>query len=126
MLTYDQTNKRITNWATKTKAQLIAEMQGLGIKHRKGSPSPKPAIQSIRQAIRKSGGLINRVGYKIPRHLVFVHKGVGRDTPIEKAGTTNRKAKPWFNPVIDKNMDELADIVAEEMGAAIVNNILIK
>jgi hypothetical protein len=126
MSTWDQANRKITQWATKTKAALISEMTALNIQHRSNSPSPRPAKQSVRQSTRKRGGLINRVGYNIPRHLVYVHKGVGRGTPIEKVGQTNRKAKEWFNPVIDKNIDELADVVAEEIGAAIVNNLLIK
>lgn len=58
--------------------------------------------------------------------MVYVHKGVGRGTPIEKVGQTNRKAKEWFNPVIDRRIDELADVVAEELGAALINNLLIK
>jgi hypothetical protein len=58
--------------------------------------------------------------------MVYVHKGVGRGTPIEKVGQTKRKAKEWYNPVIDRRIDELGDIVAEELGAAIVNNLFIK
>ncbi len=58
--------------------------------------------------------------------MVYVHKGVGRGTPIEKVGTTSRKPKELFNPVIDRRIDELADIVAEELGAALINNLLIK
>jgi hypothetical protein len=126
MSTFDQANKRITNWANKVKQELVQEMGQLNIQHRKNSPSPKPAKQSVKQSTRKSGGLINRVGYNIPRHMVYVHKGVGRGTPIEKAGQTSRKAKQWYNPVIDRRIDELGDIVAEELGAAIVNNLFIK
>jgi hypothetical protein len=58
--------------------------------------------------------------------MIYVHKGVGRGTPIEKVGQTTRKPKPWFNPVVEKRIDELADIVAEEIGDSFLNNLLIK
>jgi hypothetical protein len=123
---FEQANKKITAWAKSRKADLQQEMSSLGITHRKGSPSPRPAQQSIKDSTRKKDGLINRIGYNIPRHMVYVHKGVGRGTPIEKAGTTKRKAKPWFNPVIDRHINSLADTVAEELGSALINNLFIK
>lgn len=126
MATFDQVNKDIKKWAGRTRQELVNEISTQGITHRENSPSPKPAKQSIRQSTRQSQGIINRVGYNIPRHMVYVHKGVGRGTPIEKVGQTNRKPKPWFNPVIDRRIDELADIVAEGLGSAIINNLLIK
>jgi hypothetical protein len=126
MSTFDNVNTEIKKWAGSTKDKLVGEMNSLGIKHGKNSPSPRPAQQSIKQSTRQRAGLINRVGFNIPRHMVYVHKGVGRGTPIEKAGQTSRKAKPWYNPVIDKNIDALADVVAEELGSSIINNLLIK
>ncbi len=123
---FEPANQKIKQWAKARKADLQQEMGALGITHRANSPSPRPAKQSIRDSTRKKDGLINRIGYNIPRHMVYVHKGVGRGTPIEKAGTTRRKAKPWFNPVIDRHIGSLADTVAEELGSALINNLLIK
>lgn len=120
-------NKRIVQWSTRTRNQLLQEILRQGIKHTIKSPSPTAAINSLKQSTRKDNfGIINRVGYNMPRHMIYVHKGVGRGTPIEKAGQTNRKAKPWFNPVINRRIDELADIVAEELGSDIINNLAIK
>jgi hypothetical protein len=58
--------------------------------------------------------------------MIYVHKGVGRGTTIDQVGSTNRVAKPWFNPVIERKIDELADIVAEEIGSEIINKLLIR
>jgi hypothetical protein len=58
--------------------------------------------------------------------MVFVHKGVGRGTKISQVGSTKRKAKPWLNPIIDRNLDRLADIVADHHGTLIVNALMIR
>jgi hypothetical protein len=68
-------------------------------------------------------GIPTKVSFKFPQHMVFVHKGVGKGTPIAKAGTGTRKAKEWFEPPIERNIDKLGDIVAEELGESIVNNL---
>jgi hypothetical protein len=120
-------NRRITTWATRTRTELVREIYGLGIRHTTASPSPKAAINSITQRTRKDRfNLINRIGYIIPRHMIYVHKGVGRGTPIEKVGQTRRRPKAWFNPVVERRIDELADIVAEELGTDFINNLMIK
>jgi hypothetical protein len=120
-------NRRITRWATATKQALQQEIVLKGIKHRASSPSPTAAINSIQQKTRSDRfGLINRVGYVIPRHMVYVHKGVGRGTTIDQVGQTTRRPKEWFNPVVARRINELADIVAEELGDAFINNLLIK
>ncbi len=123
---YNPANQKIDQWATSVLGELKQEIDIQGIRHEKRSSSPKAAKASLTKTTKKTSGMIERISYRIPRHMIFVHKGVGRGTPIEKAGTTKRKAKPWFNPVIERNIDQLADIVAEELGSALVNNLLIK
>lgn len=125
-INHDIANARIDNWGTDRLQDLKNEIDALGIKHASYSSSPRAARAALTKTNRKADGLINRISYRIPRHMIFVHKGVGRGTPIDKVGTTSRKAKPWFNPVIEKHIDELADIAAEELGSSIVNNLLIK
>ncbi len=58
--------------------------------------------------------MINRIRYRFKRSGVFVHKGVGRGTKASQVGTTSRKAKEWFNPIIQKMADELVDELADE------------
>jgi hypothetical protein len=123
---FDIANAKIKLWGDQTLGKLKSEIGNLKIEHRANSTSPKAAANSTVVRTPKSGGLVSRVSYIFPRHMIYVHKGVGRGTKISEVGNTRRKAKPWFNPVIDQNIEELADIVASEMGAAIINNLLIK
>lgn len=122
----DKANSRIQTWAIEVESKIKARIVDLGIRHSANSPSARAAVNSLKTSFRKASGLINRISYAIPRHMIFVHKGVGKGTPIEKVGQTNRIAKPWFNPVIDDTIEDLADIVAEETGDAIINNLFIK
>lgn len=68
-------------------------------------------------------GLPTKMSFRFARHLVFVHKGVCKGMPIRRAGSGKRKAKEWFEPYIEKNIDELADIVAAGLGEHIVNSL---
>lgn len=123
---YTSANERIQGWGSETKDELIIEMGDLGIRHRANSQSKRAATQSLKDSYRRRNGLTSRVSYSIPKHMIYVHKGVGRGTPIEKVGQNGRRAKPWFNPVIVRRINALADLVAEEVGTAIMNNLLIK
>lgn len=58
----------------------------------------------------------------MPRSAVFLHKGVSRGHDKNNP----RKAKEWFQPVVDKNIDSLADIVSNGQGDLVVNALKIK
>ena len=95
-------------------------------------------------------GQIDGIGYSFERHGVFVHKGVGRgyimvgDTVVRGrkpsnelkklakregrevpniilSGPIRRHPVDWFNTIIDKNVPELADKVAQMNADATVN-----
>ena len=95
-------------------------------------------------------GLVDGVGFLFERHGVFVHKGVGRGYVMSggmvvrgykpgkevaayaKAqnravgntlliGPVRRKPEEWFNPILDQNVPELADKVAQLNANAAVN-----
>ena len=108
------------------KGKLVQRMDDLGIRHASYSTSKVAAQRALTVRTPKRNGIIGRISYSIPRHMIFVHKGVGRGTKISQVGNTNRKPKPWFNPVVDANIDKLADTVAEELGTEIINKMLIK
>jgi hypothetical protein len=125
-LNFEKANERIQEWTIQTRTELKEQIRSEGILHRNNSRSPVAAVNALKTSLKRTDGLTSRISFKFPKHMIYVHKGVGKDTPIEKAGTTNRKAKPWFNPVIDERIDQLADIVVEEIGSAIINNLKIK
>jgi len=74
------------------------------------------------------------VGFSIARHGVYLHQGAGKGyagltgskwtdkygtlkttaaLSLGKMGTGSRTAEPWFNDIIRRHEDELADILAE-------------
>ena len=146
---FDKQNTRVITWADKTVTGLRGQGNALGITHRSNSPSPGPSLNKIRNKVTYRGGIIEIVSFKFPRSLVWPHKGAGKGMggsqgsvwydslgikhstdpdSLGKMGSGNRTPKPWFNDVMEQptGVDELATIVAEESGDAIVNNILLK
>ena len=120
----DAYNKDISEWTKETHADALEELDKLGVVHSPKSKSPVPLRQAFKTSIRKNAGVANRISFKVPRHAIFLHKGVGRGA---KAGqTSNRKAKPFLNPPIEKNLGKLADTVADHQGNMIVNALMIK
>lgn len=136
-------------WADKTEAGLKGRSAALGITHRSNSPSSGSSVGKIKGRTKQRGGIIDRVSFKFPRSLVWTHKGAGKGRggvkgsvwydalgirhstspgSFGKMGTGGRRAKPWLNDTLEAatGVDELASIVAEESGDAIVNNLLIK
>lgn len=97
-------------------------MDALGIKHYKYSKNKVPLRRALKDKLKKRFDLVNKISYSMPRSAVFLHKGVSRGH-----GKSNpREAKEWFNPVVDKNLDTLADIVADGQGDLVINSINIK
>ena len=106
---------------------------------------------NIGYKLHKNYGLVEGVGIKFERHGVFVHKGVGRGyivmngtvirgyrnsdaakktgkdqnrRIVEKTATSgdiNRKPVDWFNPVLEPNVEKLADELAELTANAVLN-----
>lgn len=147
-INFDQFNQEVRYWGVQTAARLQASARALGIQHSDASPSPSSSIQKIKDNYGVKGGVVNRVGFKFPRSLIYVHKGAGKgkgglkgSTWVNKAGekkTTapgslgkmgsgNRQSKPWFNNVIngDQGVQELATIAAIQLGDAITNKMFI-
>lgn len=122
----DAYNQEVSNWTKDTRQQAINELDALGVVHRPESRSPIPLRKALRTVVRKNVGVASRISFKIPRHAVFLHKGVGRGTKASQVGNTSRKAKPFLNPPIEKNLDKLAAIVADHQGTMVVNALMIK
>ena len=115
-------NLEIKGWAKDTTGDLKREFKRLNIVHREDSPSKEAAVDLLLNKFGQRAGMVNKVSFKFPRHMVFVHKGVGKGRPISKPGT----AKEWFNPKMDQDIEKLADIVADNQADIVVGNLLIK
>ncbi len=116
----------VKHWANKTKSDAISKMDELGIQASSKSKSRVPLRRAIKASVRKKDGMPDRISFKLPRYAIMRHKGVGRGTKITDVGTTPRTPAPFLNPVIEQNIDELADIVAERQGNLIVNALTIR
>lgn len=127
MSSLNQLNTQVRIWTDKTTQDLKDEFDNLDIKHEDRSPNPSASKDDLKAITGQSQGIIRKISFKFRRSMVFVSKGVGRGVPASKAGTsaTKRKQKDWFNPTIDKNIDDLADTVSALTGDNIVNNLRI-
>ena len=118
----EELNSEIAKWDEENKTDVVNEMNALGITHYPYSRNSKPLQEAFKSALRKKFDLVDRISYCMPRSAIFVHKGVsrghGKDNP--------RTIKEFFNPVVDRNIEKLADIVAEGQGNLVVNNINIR
>jgi hypothetical protein len=96
----ERINKAATAWGRKVRAQLKISA--------KGSISTQLRMQN-----RYDYGLISKIGYRFPRHGVFVEMGVFGGLSREEAIAQGKlRPMPWFNPVLDDKLDELG----EELG----------
>lgn len=148
-INFDKQNNRVLDWMIRTENALKGSSNALGISHRANSPSPGSSVAKIKAREKRRGDIIEVLSFKFPRTLIWTHKGAGkgrggitgsvwydnlgirhRTNPdsLGKMGTGGRQAKPWFNNTLEAptGVEELATIVAEESGDAIVNNLLIK
>jgi hypothetical protein len=119
----EEYNAGIVKWGRSTSKNMRQEMQRMQINQGEHT-------RTLRSGFGKDKlGEINRASFHISRVLVYVHKGVGRGWPISRAGQSSnfgRIPKPFFNPVIDKNINALAEHVAKTKADMIVKNIHIR
>lgn len=107
----EEFNQKIRDWAEQTTKIFVANVERMCVKGktkpqitRKDGTIEKKLSQSIGFFVNKKDQVAERIRFSFERHGVFVEKG---------KGATPREAKEWFNPTIDKKMEELADIVQE-------------
>jgi hypothetical protein len=111
-------NQEAKQWRLATMGKLKAQWDKYGIIHRPESRSVVAALDLLKSTTTSKYGVLSSIRFKFPRHMVFVHKGVGRGHPISNP----RRAKPWFNEILDKEIEGLADIVAENTADKIVSD----
>lgn len=124
-MNFEKVNSALNRLTKETRTALISEQSKLNMEHGKNKSDPEPLTKIITRT-SKNAGVINRIRFKFKKSGVFVHKGVGKGTPIEKVGSTTRKAKPWFNPVIEEYANKMMEEVADEYVDVAFNQILIR
>jgi hypothetical protein len=123
-------NQEVKGWGDKIRSRLANSIKQLSQKG-KGE-----LMKSLTMKTRRYYGAIDRITYNFERHGVFFHKGTGRGYKmtggnVMRVATGNnktltdssikRKPAEWFNPIINNNIDDLANIVAIHMADAAVN-----
>lgn len=122
---YDRINDIVRSKTVDLKARLSGSIRGLNMKHVDSKSNYEP-LSKISTRISMQMGMANRIRIRFKKSGIFVHKGVGRGTKASQVGSTNRKAKEWFNPVIEEFADELAEALADEIVELTFNSIKIK
>ena len=136
-------NSQVSTWTKGTKRKMKLETLKMVV-------SRGPGVKNQRTAVRQYMGEASRIQFSFPYYMVFVHKGAGRGygggksglftnkkggksltnkASMGKMGTGKRKAKPWFNPILEDRFPELADIISEYHGGkamAKIEKILIR
>lgn len=137
--TINEQNQLVRSWIPNVKSELRSSaswfrfgksensiVRGTGNKIR----TETKLVNSIKPSTKQSFGEIDTISFSFERHGIFLHKGVGRGW--EKRGAfvvrtaksplkTGRNIVEWFNPVLDRNIPELADHIAEINANAIIN-----
>jgi hypothetical protein len=111
-------NKVVRSWGKDSSNTLISSLNSRNIQN------TGALISSIKDKVGMRDKVAERVGFKLLRYGVFVEKGVGRGqkiSSIKANGETIAKAgqkrypRPWFNPVLDAKVPQLADKLADLM-----------
>jgi len=137
---YMQQNEIVKNWASKMRDKLKASAtqftkgkKGTVIRRSKGGMerTEEKLIDSIKQRVYYAHGIVEGAGFRIERHGVFVHKGVGRGYKMvngmvqryAKGPMVNGGRKPvdWFNSIVDQDTQKLANDLAQVNADASVN-----
>jgi hypothetical protein len=124
-----QFNSDVQAWAIHTTSLLRSSVRMMVRRDIELSESIHPNIYYGNKYAKEA----NRVGFSFQREGIYIHKGAGRNQggyggskwtdkygnlkttnskSYGKMGTGNRRPIEWFNPVIEKELPKLADIVA--------------
>ena len=99
-------------------------------------------VNSIGRKIYMASGLAEGIGFKIERHGIFVHKGVGNGYIMQNgivirgarkpkpgkiySGPINRRPVNWFNTQIDAYAPDLANKIAAINADAVINELNVR
>src|SRR5688572_15916054 len=145
-LNVEQFNAAATSWKDGIVSEIKTVGAGMGIRHRKNSPSPSASLPKVRGRVGMKKGIVERISISFPRQLIYTQYGAGKgrggekgsrwidkygqtqktdSKSLGKAGTGGRTAKPLFSTALNgpNGVDKLATIAATEIGAAITDTL---
>lgn len=131
---FEKANKIIEEYGRRKANEVKADGRGMGITHRRNSPSPDDSLHGIKVSFsRRAFDMISAIRFSLRRTLFYAYHGAGkghggrkgsvwntsngdrrRTDPksLGKAGSGTRQAKPFLD-TISRDADQLMDKVAE-------------
>lgn len=124
--TLEQFNTEVCAWASKVNQEVKTSLQSQ-------TQNSTRLQKSIKFSFKKTHGEIRRLNLNFDRRAIYVHSGASRGhggctgsrwrtsigmekntnlKSLGRMGKGNRPAKPFIEPALNSNIDELADIVA--------------
>ncbi len=110
--------KGVESWGKQTKSELAKKVRATASKDSTGY-----LAKSIGSKVASKQQSPQSVRFTFERYGVFFEKGVGKYRGILSAQV---KPKPWFNPTIDNQIEELAQIAADNMAAIAADKLTIR
>lgn len=126
-----QFNEDVTAWSIHTTRRLKINVRTMIKRDLLLSDSIRPNLYYDRKYAKE----VNRVGFSFVREGIYIHKGAGhgqggfkggsewynihgaKKTTIRaslmKMGQGNRQPKEWFDPIIEQEIPQLADLIAD-------------
>lgn len=135
----DNDNSELIDWANDVRDQLRTSALSMIRTNRN-------FVKNINSKIRTKEN-VAQVGFSFLRHGIFLHYGAGRGyggrhgskwydsdgnvkttrrSSLNKMGKGKRQPINWFNPVIDRNIGRLADIVSENYVDKKINSLTLR
>lgn len=109
---YAEANAVCVVWTTREQRRLKDSIKSVG------AVKSQKLLNEVKGRTKKRGSRVSHIGFSMPKHGVYVHKGVGRGYEMisgrvvrTATGTPRpkeRKPEEWFNPVIEKDLPDLA------------------
>lgn len=118
----DKYNEQVKNWTDETRAAIIAALDAAGVKHSKRSPDEVALQKSIKTRTTKQFDVTNKISFTFNRSMVWLQKGVSRGHTSDNP----RQKKDVFNGPVEKQLQKLADIAADNFGDMVINSLLIR
>jgi hypothetical protein len=145
-LNLDRYNQRVKDWTEEELRSFKTIGAAKGVRHREYSESPGPSLNKFKKRFREVDGAIEVIGINFPRQLIHSHYGSGKGRggtkgsrwvdkygqqkktnpkSFGKMGTGGRTATNFITETLDApdGVTKLADIVAEEIGDALIGNL---
>lgn len=109
-MSYQDRNTAITGWGRATLPMLKREISSLGIRRYSGQ-----MLNFLANKYYRKDQKIRAVGFRMPRHAVFVQKGVGRGYPIAAVGSApgsrakNMASRGYKNAAIKRTIGRISN-----------------